>query len=130
MVKMSGFVEETEKKRTDRLALSLLVPSEPGNDTVAISFVFHLEHDSLARLINPRSELGHHTLQSRAFETAEPVLRHRAIRCCRCLMDRRRYRRDQRFESLAPFLKRCVSQAALAFAKDVEEDERCGDLRR
>src|SRR4029453_16445934 len=67
VMKTSAFIEKTEQERTDRLALSVLVPPEAGNDTVAVSFVFHLQHDSLARFIDSRSELGHHTIQSRPF---------------------------------------------------------------
>src|ERR1700760_1800519 len=51
MLQCSGFIKQPQQQGTDGFALGILVPPEPGHDTVAIALVLHLEHDPLARLV-------------------------------------------------------------------------------
>src|SRR3954469_16605403 len=66
-------VEETEQQRSDHCALALLVPAKARNYAVAIALVLHLQHDALVGLITAGDRLGHHAVQTRAFEAAKPI---------------------------------------------------------
>ena len=90
VLQRARIVEKAEQQRADRGALALLVPSKAGNHAVAIALVLDLEHHALVRLVGPGNRLGHHAVETRAFEAAKPIRRDARFAGCRRQMDRRR----------------------------------------
>ena len=54
-------------------ALAFFVPSEAGDDAVAVALVFDFEHHALVGLVGSRRRLGDDAVETRALEATKPV---------------------------------------------------------
>jgi hypothetical protein len=73
VLQIPRLIEETKQERSDRLSLTVLMPTKACNDTIAIALVFHLEHHSLIRHVSSRNGFSNYTIQSGSFETPKPI---------------------------------------------------------
>src|ERR1700681_4817431 len=53
VLEISAVVVKPEQEGSHPVLLTALVPAKPGDDAVAITLVFDLQHDTLVRLIRP-----------------------------------------------------------------------------
>src|SRR2546428_14194548 len=103
MLQRPFVVIEAEEKRADGV-FPALVPAESGNHAVRGAGVLDLEHRPLARLIGASRRLRNHTIESRAFETLQPVHCQLAIAGHRREVERATPGREQFLELVAPLL--------------------------
>src|SRR5690242_2793989 len=52
MLQVASVVVQAEEERSDGRASGVFVPAKSSDDTVAVSFVLHLEHDALIRFVD------------------------------------------------------------------------------
>src|SRR5207249_5846772 len=90
MLQCAGVVEKAEQERADHCALTFFVPAKAGNDTVALAFVFDLEHHALVGLVGPRNRLGDDAVETSALEATKPVSRYAGFAGCGCQVQWRR----------------------------------------
>ncbi len=79
VVERAGLVVQAEQERAHHGARALLVPAEAGHRAVGGAGVLHLHHRPLAGLVPAVEPLGHHPVQPRSLEAAEPVRRHGGV---------------------------------------------------
>src|SRR6185295_12198249 len=73
VLKRAGFVEKTEQQRAESGSRAVLVPSKPCDDTIAIAFVFDLEHYAFVGFVDSRDRLCDYAVQTSTFEATKPV---------------------------------------------------------
>src|SRR6478672_12016630 len=98
------------------------MPTQSGDDAIALPLMLDLHHDALVGLVCSFAQFCNNTVQPGAFEAAKPVLCDAAVRRCGCDVDWRLRRREYRFQVPPPLAERCTHQKAIAFTQDVEED--------
>src|SRR5207302_6463304 len=76
VMQLARIIVKTEKERTDHGARSVLVPAETGDDAIRSARVLDLDHRALACAVLRIESLGHHTVESRPFESTKPILGH------------------------------------------------------
>src|SRR5437868_4740851 len=106
------------------------MPAETGDDAVAVALMLDLEHDTLVWLVNAGGGLRHDAVEAGSFEALEPVVGGGAIARGRRQMQRRFCVLQDSLERGSAHLERLAPQVAIAFAKNVEEHHRGGDLLR
>src|SRR5688500_912968 len=104
------------------------MPAETGDYTVTLALVLHLQHHALVRLVRPGVGLGDHSVEPRPLESPEPVLGDRAVARCGRYVQRLDGIRENALEHSAPLAERLLAQVPIAFAQEVEEDDRRGGL--
>src|SRR3954452_18106957 len=73
VVESARVIEKTQQQGSQGGLVPVLVPSKTRNDAITIPLVFHLEHDSLVRLVNTGHRFRDDTIETGAFETVEPI---------------------------------------------------------
>src|SRR5258706_11049445 len=73
VLEISAVVVKAEQERADFGFLTALVPTESGDDAVAIALVFDFQHDALVRLVGSILGLRNDPVESRALEASEPI---------------------------------------------------------
>src|SRR3989442_5274511 len=122
MLQRPFVVIEAEEKRADGV-FPALVPAESGNHAVRGAGVLDLEHRPLAGLIGARRRLRNHAVESRAFETLQPVHCQLAIAGHRREAERATRVREQFLELLAPLLLWRVHPNLAPPRPEIESDE-------
>jgi hypothetical protein len=97
------------------------VPAKPGDDTVALPLVLHLEHHALVRLVGGVGALRHDAVEAGPLEAPKPVLRRGVVGGRRRDVHRRLDRREHLLQSGAPLRERCFAVAAGSLREQVEE---------
>lgn len=128
MLQLPCVVVQAEQKRTDECAFSVFVPTEAGDDAIAVSLMLDLEHDSLIGLIRGGFAFGNDTVEAGAFEAFEPSLRGYAV--MRGWRDVQWWSgfSEQRFQCGAAFTERSFAKILVAAAKQIEKDDGRGRL--
>src|SRR3954470_22646328 len=130
MLEISGIIIQSEQQRSDGGLPAVLVPSKAGDDTVRVTLVLHLEHDTLVGLVPDALVFGDDTVETRALEAREPIGRFGAVTRCRCDVQRCLDLRQQLLERGASRVERSIAQISLAVRETVEEHDRRWNLLR
>src|SRR5712675_2461597 len=116
VLEVSALVVQPEQQGTEFGFLTGLVPAEAGDDAVAITLVFHFQHDTLVRLIGPIVAFRDYAVEPGALETPEPIGGRSSVTRCWRNVKWRLHAREHRLESGASFAKGCVAKASIALA--------------
>src|SRR5436190_1145384 len=114
-------VVEAEEERPD--AVTVLVRSEPGDDTVGRPLVLDLEPGALVLAVLPRARLGDHPVEAGALELLEPVGGDRRVGGRGGEVDGRLGSPQHPLQALAPLGQRVLTEVVVALGEEVERDE-------
>ena len=117
-------VVESEEQRTHDPAA--LVPAEARDDAVGRALVLDLEHRPLVGLVRAVERLGDDTVEARALEAGEPVVRHGDVRRGRSDEHGIGGIRQRLDEPTPPLGEGLRHQVVVADGEQVEPDERGG----
>ncbi len=94
-------VVQTQQERPHQLVPPVLVPPEPGDNTIRGARVLHLDHRALSRLVRTGLRLGDHAIEPGALEPRQPFDRDLAVSCHRRQVNRWRDAGEQLLEVAA-----------------------------
>src|SRR5688572_29945316 len=86
--------------------------------------MLYLEHHPLVRLVGSGLGFRDDAVETCALEAAKPIGGGGSVGRCRCQVERWFGAREQRLESSAAFAEWCIAETLVAFAQQIEEDDR------
>ena len=128
VLELAGVVIEAEEEGADGSSLPVFVPTEAGDDAIAVALMLDLEQGALVGGVGAGERLGDDAVEAGAFEAGEPILSGGAVLRGGSQVQGRVDVGEGAFEFGAAGGEGLVAEVAAVELEEVEEDYRGGRL--